>query len=118
MPAWDNIFGLGLVGFALCAVLGVGMLVALPVWLYHCREVLRMKGTNTKEVQKLRERLEVLEKRCVKLEEQVATAHMLIADEQRALDKKLSQIVPEGATIPDDVDDSPALSNKRERARD
>ncbi len=117
MPVLDNIFGLGLVGLGIVA-LTFGILVGFPVWLYHRREILRMRGTAAKDVQRLRERIEGLEKRCAKLEEQVASAHMLIADEQRQLDKKLSNLVPGGATIPDDVDDSAGRSKKRERARD
>jgi len=110
----DGAFGLGLVGFAGIVALTLGILVAFPVWLYHRREVLRMRGTNAKEVLKLRERLEVIERRCAKLEEQVQTAHLLIADEQRSLDKKLSKIMPDDAE-----DDSAARSVKmRERARD
>ena len=114
----DGAFGLGLVGLAGIVALTLGILVAFPVWLYHRREVLRMRGTNTKEVLKLRERLEVIERRCAKLEEQVQTAHLLIADEQRALDKKLSKIVPEGAHISNEAEDSSSRSKKRERAHD
>ena len=114
MGGLDNIFGLGLVGLGIVA-LTFGILVGFPVWLYHRREMLRMKGTNAKEVQKLRERIDVIEKRCAKLEEQVATAHLLIADEQRALDKKLSKIVPEHAQ-----DEEAAVRNRKmpERAHD
>lgn len=110
----DGAFGLGLLGFAGVVALSLGIVVAFPVWLYHRREVLRMRGTNAKEVLKLRERLEVLERRCVKLEEQVTTAHLLIADEQRSLDKKLSTMMPDHAE-----DDSAARKPKmKERARD
>jgi hypothetical protein len=114
----DGAFGLGLLGFAVVVALSLGIVVAFPVWLYHRREVLRMRGTNAKEVLKLRERLEVLERRCVKLEEQVTTAHLLIADEQRSLDKKLSKIVPEGAHISSESEESSSRSKKRERAHD
>ncbi|HYG76286.1 MAG TPA: LapA family protein [Planctomycetota bacterium] len=106
----------GVFGMALC----IALLVAFPVWLYHRRETMRIRGTNEKDMKKLRERIEVLEKRCAKLDEQVASAHILLADEQRAMDKKLSKIIPESASmIPDEDESGPARKVKaRDRARD
>jgi len=49
---------------------------------------LRTQNTPPPDTQLLA-RIEVLEKTCAKLQEQVNEAHMLIHDEQRALDRKL-----------------------------
>ena len=66
--------------------------------LAHAREMAQIKagkdGQSGPELQQLRERCDALEKRCAKLEEQVTEAHSLLADEQRQLDKKLSNILP------------------------
>jgi len=38
----------------------------------------------------------VLENQCTKLQEQVTTAHVLLADERHVLDRKLSALLPDG----------------------
>jgi outer membrane murein-binding lipoprotein Lpp len=52
---------------------------------------------NNSEVTELRTRLEELEKKCTAMQEQITDAHMLLADERRALDKKLAESFPEVA---------------------
>jgi uncharacterized protein YlxW (UPF0749 family) len=50
---------------------------------------------NGGESAELRQRLEALEKKCTEMQEQITDAHMLLADERRALDKKLAESFPE-----------------------
>lgn len=38
----------------------------------------------------------MLENQCTKLQEQVTTAHVLLADERHVLDRKLSALLPDG----------------------
>lgn len=85
---------LGLAGLSvvtLCSIIVIG----LPVFLWHRREVMKLKGTNARETASLKERMDDLEKRCNKLQEQVTAAHLLLDDERRGIDKKLAQIYPE-----------------------
>ena len=43
-------------------------------------------------------RCDALEKRCTALEEQLHATQLQLADEQRALDKKLTHLLPENTT--------------------
>jgi len=115
----NNFLSLGVAGL-IAVVLLAGLVVAFPSWLYHRREAMRIKGTHAKEWQKLRDRIETLEKRCAKLDEHVSSAHILLADERRSMDKKLSNIMPDSAAlVGDDEDDSErAPRRKKSRNRD
>jgi hypothetical protein len=78
------------------------IVVGLPVYLYHRRQMLKLKGNNARDVKNLHNRIDELEERCKKLEEQVTDAHCLIADEQRELDRKLERKL--SAIVPDPID--------------
>jgi hypothetical protein len=68
-------------------------------------EIQRETGGGGNSAQ-LQARCEALEKRCAALEEQMKTAHLLLADEQRALDQKLANILPQ--ETPEKRDDGPS----------
>jgi uncharacterized protein HemX len=88
-----------------CAVAAVlsTLGAAASAWLKHRREMVKMKlegqaqRQNGGEAAELRQRLEALEKKCTEMQEQITDAHMLLADERRALDKKLAESFPEVA---------------------
>lgn len=92
---------LGLAGLAVVALSSL-VVVGLPVWLWHRREVLKLKGTHSRDVVKLKERMDELDKRCNKLQEQVTAAHLMLDDERREMDKRLAQICPEPPAAEDD----------------
>ncbi|MCY3023626.1 MAG: hypothetical protein NTW87_31995 [Planctomycetota bacterium] len=77
------------------------VVVGLPVWLYHRREVLRMKGLARNETAAVSQRVTALESRCDTLEERVTEAHVLLADEQRQMDRRLAAMLPDDAVSPD-----------------
>lgn len=52
------------------------------------------------QIAELRKTCEALDRRCAELEKQVRTAHDLLADEQRTLDRKLNAILPDADAIP------------------
>ena len=100
----------------LSLVLLLFIVVGLPVFLYHRREVLRMKGVSDKQTVKLSDRVATLEQRCDRLEEQVTQAHLLLADEQRQMDRKLSAILPDApAPQPDPGPETKRRSGERKR---
>jgi hypothetical protein len=105
----DAVLSLGVLGLAIVAVF-FGIVVGVPTFLYHRREVLRIRGTNAKEIGKLRDRIDALDQRCEKLEEQVASAHILLADEQRQLDRKLSNLVGDSMIPPEKSEEQPRKS--------
>jgi hypothetical protein len=93
------------------------IVVGLPVFLYHRREVLRMSGLSNRQTMKLSDRVAALEKRCDTLEERIAEAHLLLADEQRQMDRKLSAILPDApAPIPDAMPDEKERSLKPQKS--
>lgn len=63
-------------------------------------ERLKLERSGGGRTPELLARCEALEKRCAALEEQLHAMQMQLADEQRALDKKLTEILPGGAVIP------------------
>ncbi len=71
-------------------VLVVLIVVGLPVYLQHREKMAKLMGQRTDPNPQLLTRIEALEKKCEKLQEQVNTAHTLIHDEQLQLDRKLS----------------------------
>ncbi len=101
-------------------------LLALPFmlsYLYHRRRMAELKGTHAQHVETLQERMERLEKKCAAMQEQITDAHMLLADEQRMLDKKLAEsfpgIVAPMPPIPDEPSVAPSARRKnRERLRE
>jgi hypothetical protein len=114
----NGFVGLGLVGvafiitFFMCAIVW-------PYYMYHRRRVMEIKGTHSRQVTTLEERVEKLEKKCAALQEQITDAHMLLADERRLLDKKLSETFPEIIAPASEPIESPKnRSTKRERARE
>ena len=94
MTQMDSIWNVGLMAISSFGVF-LGLVVAFPCWLYHRRVMVRLKGTNAREMAHMREKIMALQQRCEKLEEQVSTAHMLLADEQRQLDRKLASLLPD-----------------------
>ena len=91
------------VGLPVCCIFGLPWLARIRREnLQHAVEMAKIKaGKNEQsdsDLQQVRERCDSLEKRCTKLEEQLKDAHLLLADEQRALDKKLASIIPDEAT--------------------
>jgi len=114
----NGFVGLGLVGvafiltFFLCAIVW-------PYYMYHRRRVMEIKGTHAKQVLTLEERVEKLEKRCAAMQDQITDAHVLLADERRLLDKKLSETFPEIiAPAAEPTEPSKSRTTKRERARE
>jgi hypothetical protein len=94
MGFFEWMFQFGLLGLAYMSSFLL-LAVGLPVFLHHRRHVLALRGTHTKELSSLRERVDAAEKRCAKLEQQLVDVHMMIADETRILDKKLATILPD-----------------------
>jgi hypothetical protein len=108
---FEWIFQIGLLGLAYLSAFLL-LAIGLPVWLHHRRRVLELRGTHAKELARLRERVEVAEKRCAKLEQQLVDVHMILADETRVLDKKLSSI------LPDDILKMPPDDKERNKQRE
>jgi len=104
--------------FCAIAVVLSSIGAAARSWLKHRREMTKLKieGRQQKqsgsEVEEMRQRLEALEKKCVAMQEQITDAHMLLADERRALDKKLAESFPDVATS----ENTTRRSGVRERA--
>ncbi|MCK6472944.1 MAG: hypothetical protein L6R28_14470 [Planctomycetes bacterium] len=90
------------------AIIGIfALAIALPLLLSHKQKMARLHAESqggeeslAKEVAALTERCGRLEARCGELERQVRTAHELLADEQRALDRKLTAILPDADAAP------------------
>lgn len=78
------------------------LIFGLPAILRHRRHIDPTILERLAETTTLRDRLASLEKRCSELERQVRTAHDLLADEQRALDRKLNAILPDADAAPAD----------------
>ncbi|MGD0089104.1 MAG: hypothetical protein ABSE73_04230 [Planctomycetota bacterium] len=107
-------------GIFLVALLVIGSLlivVGLPIFLYHRREVLRMRGFSDKHTVKLSDRVATLEQRCDKLEERVTEAHLLLADEQRQMDRKLSALLPDAPAPESDPSPEAKRRGERQKAR-
>lgn len=81
----------GVIAVAVLATIVVG----LPVFLHHRRQVLKMKLAKKEEFGALHAKLEKIENRCEKLQEQIVDIHHQLADERRQLDCKLSAMLPE-----------------------
>lgn len=60
----------------------------------------KQSDTAAAEIAELRKTCEALDRRCAELEKQVRTAHDLLADEQRTLDRKLNAILPDADAAP------------------
>jgi hypothetical protein len=79
---------------------------ALKTWFKHRERMAELRNpkspatnpANNQDFDELRQRCDALEKRATKLEEQLKDAHLLLSDEQRALDRKLASIIPDEAT--------------------
>lgn len=67
----------------------------LPLVLAHQREWAQTRRGANSGTDELRDRVAALGQRCTKLEEQITEAHVLLADEQRQMDKKLAAILPD-----------------------
>lgn len=111
----DQILQMGI--FGLIVILGslaffLATAVGLPILLYHRREMMKMQIKSKRE-RGVEERLDELEKRCERLEETTANAHILIADEQRQLDRKLEKKLT--TLLPDPQ--SPREDSSRRRGR-
>lgn len=102
-----------------CAILG---LPAIWIYFWHRQNIAKIKGTQAQHMGALQDRLERLEKKCAEMQERITDAHMLIADEQRQLDKKLSESFPDIITpmppIPDEPSQPASRRSNRERSRD
>ena len=103
-------------------VLFAGALISFPFicfYFWHRRRVLELKGTHAQQVSALQDRMENLELKCHKLQQQVTDAHMLLSDERRELDKKLAESFPDiMPPIPDEPAPGKSRSRKRERTRE
>ncbi|HYG75608.1 MAG TPA: hypothetical protein VEK08_11445 [Planctomycetota bacterium] len=75
---------------------------ALALLLKHREKMATLKGGSQSSDPKLTARIEALEKKCEKLQEQVNEAHALLVDERRMLDQKLAQKLEATAAIPED----------------
>ncbi len=77
---------------------GVSALIFGLAMLLRHREKMRTlqaeSVAESKRVRELESRIQALESRCEKMEERVADAHVLMSDEQRLLDAKLSAMLP------------------------
>jgi hypothetical protein len=114
MDTVQNFLELGLIAFGI--VVGFfSIVVGLPVWLYHRREMARMRGLKLRQDGELQERVEALEERCDKLEERVTDAHTLLSDEQRAMDRKLAKLLPDDAAPSDGEQESRRREDERRR---
>lgn len=87
----------GAAGLAVAIVGSVLVLVTvcigLPVWLHHKRRMAEIRGTQAQTIADLQDRLDVMEKKCERLEEQVVECQAQMADEGRELDQRLSQLL-------------------------
>ena len=90
-------------------------------YLWHRRKMAEMRGTQTQQVGAISERIERLEKKCAAMQEQITDAHMLLTDERRELDKKLSKafpdVMPPMPPIPEEPEKK-SRSARRERTRE
>jgi hypothetical protein len=94
------------------------IVIGLPTWFYHRREMMKMKGLARNDTAALGERVTALEKRCDKLEERITEAHVLLADEQRQMDRKLSAILPDSMPAGDgDAEAAKRDGKKRQRTK-
>jgi hypothetical protein len=101
-----------------CAIIAVPFVM---YYLWHRRKMVEMRGTHSQHVETLNERINRLEKKCAALQEQVTDAHMLLSDERRELDKKLSkafpEVMPPMPAIPEEPERK-ARSARKERTRE
>jgi len=75
--------------------------------LNHDLEVAKIKAAGSesmlqKKIDQLQDRIAVLENQSAKLQEQITTAHVLLADERHTLDRKLSAMLPDVQTPVED----------------
>ncbi len=70
-------------------VILVFIVIGWPVYLDHRQKMAKLRTQRAEPETQLLARIEALEKKCEKLQEQVNAAHMLIHDETRELDRKL-----------------------------
>jgi hypothetical protein len=114
MDTVQSFLEFGLIAFGI--VVGFfSIVVGLPVWLYHRREMARMHGLRARQDGEMRARVEALEERCDKLEERVTTAHNLLSDEQRAMDRKLAKLLPDDGVATGDEPESRRREDDRRR---
>jgi hypothetical protein len=117
MDLLSGFFGLGLVGVAMVLTFFLCIFVWSTFLLYR-RRAIEVRGSHAKQVSTLEERVEKLEKKCIAMQEQITDAHMLLADERRLLDKKLSETFPEIAPPIAESAEQAKRSVKKERARE
>jgi hypothetical protein len=117
MDLLSGFFGLGLVGVAMVLTFFLCIFIWSTFLLYRKRAI-EVRGSHAKQVASLEERVEKLEKKCVAMQEQITDAHMLLADERRLLDKKLSESFPEIIPPIAESTEQAKRSAKRERTRD
>lgn len=73
------------------------IVVGMPIYLDHKQKMAKLLGHKSDPDEKLLARIDALEKKCEKLQEQVTEAHALLVDERRMLDQKLAQKLAESA---------------------
>ncbi len=79
------------------AIAFLAIAIGLPVWLHHRRKMAELRGTHAQILAQMEERLQSLEKKCDKLEEQVLECQTQMADEGRELDQRLAQVLSQNA---------------------
>jgi uncharacterized membrane protein YhiD involved in acid resistance len=120
MELWSfsSVLALGIAAAVIILVAGVVACFFSWIYLSYRKHVLKTHGTHGQEVQALHERIDRLEKKCATMEEKITDAHLLLNDETRELDKKLSKAFP--TDMPPVTEEPPAKARttRRERTRE
>src|SRR4051812_38315594 len=91
----------------------IGLIAIVPVYLGHRLKMAKIHAQQSEGNSKLVARIEALEKRCEKLQEQANEAHILIQEEQLALDRNLAaRLDPPSVTGNDPIATVPAARRK------
>lgn len=72
-------------------LLGLSVVLGIRVYFQHREKMAKISPTQDKPDAKVMARIEALEAKCEKLQEQVSAAHFLIHDEQKQLDRRLAE---------------------------
>lgn len=77
-------------------IITIGFFGSMTVlmWMYFRYEALKLKSKSGGAEVEAQKRIEALEAKCEKLQEQVTEAHALLVDERRQLDRKLAAMIP------------------------